>query len=187
MGRTAQVNSVAATPPRMRFRCPQCPTIHDGLPAIAFRLPDVIHGLSAAERAVRALVTADLAILDDRHFFIRGLLRIPVRDYPETLDFGPWVELGKEDFARYALAYMDGANGEVRSTRGHIANGFATPATLSIGLAVTLDLSGSPSQRPQLTLVEPHHPLASAQRRGIELERAIEIAANMPGFVVLVG
>lgn len=185
MGQTAQVNS-AAVVPRMRYRCPQCPTIHDGLPTIAFRLPDVIHGLSAAERSVRALVAPDLAILDDQRFYIRGLLRVPVQDHTETLDFAPWVEVGREDFARYAVAYMDGANGAVRSARGQIANGFAASATLSIGLAVTLELSGSASQRPLLTLVEPHHPLALDQRRGIELKRAIEIAARMPGFVVLV-
>ena len=52
------LRSVPSAPktPRLRYRCPDCRDIHDGLPDLCFALPDAIFDLTAEERETRALV-----------------------------------------------------------------------------------------------------------------------------------
>ncbi|MCU0836886.1 MAG: DUF2199 domain-containing protein [Chromatiaceae bacterium] len=79
---------------------------------LAFALPDAIHALPEAQRAARATIHSDLCSLDDRRFFIRGVVYAPVQQLGTLFGWGVWAEVSREVFLRYQAIYDQDASGE---------------------------------------------------------------------------
>ncbi|WP_266913062.1 DUF2199 domain-containing protein [Streptomyces sp. NBC_00335] len=120
-------------------------------------------------------LSSDQCVIKGQHFFIRGLIEIPVIGSRDVFSWGVWVSLSRDDFAR-AL--------EVRNTEGRER---AKPyfGWLSTELALysegTIDLKTNAhtrpvGKRPLIELEPTDHPLAVEQRTGITLDRVREIA-----------
>jgi hypothetical protein len=176
----------AAAVPRIRYRCPSCAEKHEGFPALAYAMPDVIFALAAAERELRAVVSSDLCILDDSRYFIRGVMTVPVQGCNDTLEYGPWVEVGALDFSRYAVHFNGGGHPAWRSAEGRLANAFPARSVSTLTVACLLRPSADPTLRPQIEIVDHMHPLAHEQVDGMPLPRAMEIVSQMKGFLLLV-
>lgn len=153
-----------------RFRCSVCGKDHDGLPDIAADKPDQWWGIPAAERKRRIKLTGDTCIIDDEDF-IRGVIEIPMHDYPEYFGFGVWVSQKPENFRTYLRRPNTSRIGPFFGwlcTR--IA--FYTPSTLMLKTRAHFRGRGL---RPTIELEPTDHPLSVDQRDGISLDKALEM------------
>lgn len=181
------LRSVTTAPkvPRLRYRCPDCRDIHDGLPDLCFALPDAIFDLPAAAREARALISSDLCVLDDNRYFIRCVLEVAIAEHSDMFAYGLWAEVQARDFNRYAVYYNTDAPAHVASFKGRIAN--RLPLTMeTLGLGCDVRLSNEEGLRPALAVSERGHVLHTEQENGINLERALALVGTMRGFVTII-
>ncbi|MEQ1570836.1 MAG: DUF2199 domain-containing protein [Myxococcota bacterium] len=103
------------------------------------RHPWPIGAVPAEEREARVDLTADGCVIDDREFYAKGLLSLPVRDTGAALTWGVWVSLSEADFRAYADLFPDEARQPGAYFIGWIANvvpGFTGEAPLAAKLHV---------------------------------------------------
>jgi hypothetical protein len=171
--------------PRLRYRCPDCRDVHDGLPDLCFALPDAIFVLEAEERQTRALVSSDLCVLDDTRYFIRCVLEVAVADHTDVFAYGLWAEVAGRDFNRYAVYYNTDVPQNHSSFEGLLAN--RLPLTEeTLGLACSIALSSEEGLRPSLRVTDALHTLHEEQETGVTLSRALALVGTMRGFVTII-
>lgn len=171
--------------PRMRYRCPSCAEIHAGFPALAYQLPDAIFALDDKERAQRAVISSDLCILDDKHYFVRCVLGLDVVGYEETLEFGPWVEICQKAFSRYTVWFNLAIKPGWTWVDGRIANALPACTQTTLGLACRVVLPDTDDERPGVKVMDPTHPLFHEQAAGIDLKRATELVSSLKGYMLI--
>lgn len=64
----------------IRYTCATCGEEHEGLPDLAFDAPYYYGTVPEAEREGRAALTSDTCVIDDKDFFVRARLPIPILD-----------------------------------------------------------------------------------------------------------
>jgi hypothetical protein len=150
------------------YRCATCGELHTGLPDLGSDQPYAYWTVPDEERERRIRLSADTCIIDDREFYIRGVIEIPVHDYPERFGFGVWVSQKKENFYQY-VENPDSA--EIGPFFGWLSTriDFYPVDTL---LLKTMAHFRSDGLRPYIELEPTDHPLAVDQRKGISVERA---------------
>jgi DNA-binding XRE family transcriptional regulator len=92
----------------IRYACPICDRQHDDLPRIGSDRPVHYWDVAEQERGGRIKLTSDTCEIDGKHFFARGVIEIPVIDYPDGFGFGVWVSHKEENYRMY-LQYPDSA------------------------------------------------------------------------------
>jgi len=156
------------------FVCATCGQRHPGLPTdYGFRLPDDVHALSYVTRYLRSRSNADLCTLDERRYFIRGIVPLPMREAEGEFCWGVWVEVGKAIHDLYAQEFeADLSSYEV--VAGRLANDIpGYGGTLGLGVEVQFQGEGS---RPRFTIpATPSHALALEQRNGVSHRRHHDI------------
>jgi hypothetical protein len=157
----------------MTFRCRRCGEEHTGVPTFGFSYPIDYFDVPASERARRTFLTEDTCVVDDRRFFVRGCLEIPVHDSDEPFVWGVWVRVGKRDFFRFQDLLGEAVRAQHGPFRGRLASP-PRPYPDSEGLAVRVRLRDQ-RQRPRIEMAAGRHPLIAEQRRGISMDRLIEI------------
>ncbi len=155
----------------MTFRCATCSEEHDGLPDLGLEAPDPYLEVPEEERAARTVLTADRCTVrgdDGEHFFIRGVIVIPVLGEAEPFGIGAWVSQSPANFERYARdAEMEPTFGWLVSRLPHYEE-----TTFLLKTRVHFRAGGL---RPTIELEPTDHPLAIEQRTGITLARAWDI------------
>jgi hypothetical protein len=84
----ARLNPVA-----FQFKCVTCGETHTGMPTFGADAPLSYFGIPNDERDHRCALGSDDCIIDDKWFFVRGCLEIPVRGEAEPFVWGVWVSL----------------------------------------------------------------------------------------------
>jgi hypothetical protein len=155
----------------MTYRCATCGQTHDGLPDLGYRWPDPYFDVPEAEREQRIKSTPDTCSIDDREFFIRGVILVPIRDGAGHLGIGVWVSQKRDNYQTY-LDNFDTA--EIGPFFGWLSNRipFYTPNTWA--LKTMAHFQGS-NQRPLIKLETGDHPLCRDYSEGITLDRAWSI------------
>jgi hypothetical protein len=161
----------------MAFRCATCGQEHDGLPMdIGFGKPADYFAVPEAERARRCTVTADWCVIDQRRFYIRGCVYVPVSDADVPFAWGVWARVAKRPFERYrALAALDGSQEPL--FRGSLCGEHRGYEGLD-GHPVMVQM-GAAGKRPAFILARSRHLLYREQRDGINLHRVHAILAAM--------
>ena len=170
--------------PKFRFRCPTSSRKYEDVPAIVYEMPDAIFSLSEDERTERADISSELCTLDVERYFVRCVLRLPIRDSQQTFDFGPWVEVSVADFARYAV-HMQSSPRRLSTLPGQLANELPTFRG-SLDLPVCFAYGEHAHDRPAVTVIDADHRLSREQRCGVSVDRVVELISTMKGFVMLV-
>ena len=155
----------------MSYQCAVCGETHEGLPDIGADKPDPWWGVPEEERERRVELTTDTCVIDDEHFFIRGVIHIPVHGREEDFGFGVWVSQKRENFYAY-LGNFDSA--EIGPFFGWLCTNLACYEQSTLSLKTMAHFQGG-EQRPSIELEPTGHPLAVEQREGISLDRAWEI------------
>ena len=162
----------------MKIRCSTCDELHDlSEMDVGYERPDPWYAVHPDHREERWEMDSDLAILDRERFFIRGLVYIPVHGEADPFAWGVWAAVDERDYRRYDALYDDPERDREPPFAGRIANQLpGYPQTL--GLPVTIRL-GADSLRPSFQVDEVSHPLAVEQRKGVYLERVLEMVGTI--------
>jgi len=155
----------------MSFRCPCCGKHHDDLPHVGIDKPDQWWDVPEEERAQRLVLTEDTCILDNEHYFIRGVIEIPVHDYPDSFGFGVWVSQKRENFLAY-LQQPDSA--DIGPFFGWLCTRIAYYEDNTLFLKSRAFFREG-NLRPLIELAPADHPLVVDQRNGITQAKAWEI------------
>jgi hypothetical protein len=108
------------------------------------------------------------------HYFIRGVLRIPVVDGDEDFAYGVWSSLSKDSFNRVNELWDDPARVDEPAYFGWLSNSLpGYDETLNLPLDV---ITEALELRPALQLHDGDHELIREQQEGITAARVREIA-----------
>lgn len=160
------------------WTCRCCGKQFSTLPlSFASAAPDPWFAIPEAERNKRALLGSDQCVIDDRQFFIRGCLEIPVLGLSEPFDWGVWVSLSQSNFERVGELWEIDVRENEPAFFGWLCTGLSVyPQTFGLKTKVHLRNSG---RRPFIEVEPTAHPLAQEQRGGMTLQRVEEIAAAL--------
>ena len=139
--------------------------------------PDFLTTIPEQERAKRVLMDSDLCIVDEQHFFIRGLLSVPILGTTRSFVWLVWVSLSKKNFYRTAdLMETPGREKEPPYFGWLNTRLPAYPDTSTLKVNVhTLEVG----KRPMIEVQHIDHPLSFDQRDGITTERAENLAKQV--------
>jgi hypothetical protein len=161
-----------------QYKCRTCENLHEGPPLVyGADAPELWYLLPEEERDSRALLSTDQCIIDDKYFFIRGRLEIPVLNRDEIFSWLVWVSLSTQNFARASKLWEKKGREKEPAYFGWLSTSLPVyPETLSLKTNVHTRPVG---MRPFIELESTTHPLSVEQREGITWERVQDIAEKI--------
>ncbi len=155
----------------MSYQCSTCGEIHEDLPDIGADKPDHFYTVPESEREELIELTDDTCIIGNEDFFIRGVIEIPIHNYPNRFGFGVWVSQKKENFYKYV---ENPDSSEIGPFFGWLCTDLDFYEEETLHLKTMAHFRGE-GLRPTIEVELTEHPLAIDQHEGISLERAWEI------------
>ena len=162
---------------KREFKCATCGEIHRDIPSFGADRPLTYYEVPEQEREARCRCGSDDCVIDEKWFFVRGCIEIPVHGTDEPFVWGVWVSLSQESYKKWVEVFDQ----EKRSHIGPFFGWLNTllkpyPDTQNLKTKVHLRDHGI---RPFVELEPTEHPLAVEQREGIPKERVAEIFSMM--------
>jgi hypothetical protein len=170
----------------LRWKCSSCEEWHTGpLLDFGYSSPDYWteeHAklfrraslLPQLGRRQKTFLNEDYCAIEDRDFFVRGQIRLPILGTDQHLVWGVWGSLSRENFNR--LREMDGGHGvtpDVGPMFSWLSNEISEyPETLNLKMYAHFE---EPGKRPYFELEPTEHPLAREFYEGIAPERVKQI------------
>ncbi|UOY94606.1 DUF2199 domain-containing protein [Ectobacillus sp. JY-23] len=161
------------------YVCRCCGKYHDELPmSYGSPVPDYVYEIPMEEVQSRVEMNEDLCVIDEKLFFIRGCIEIPVLDGEETFIWDVWVSLSEENFGITIDSWEEeGREHQLEPMFGWLSTSIPCyPETINLKTMVHTREVGV---RPYIELEPTQHPLAVEQREGIGLERIKQIAQEL--------
>jgi hypothetical protein len=159
------------------YQCRCCGEWHDELPfAYHAMQPDYWSPELADDDG--SWLADEVCVIGDEHFFVRGLIRLPVTDADDDFDWGVWVSLSRDNFARMTEVWdLEGRESEPPMF-GWLSVELPAygPSTLNLKTMVHTQPVGV---RPLIELEPTDHPLAVEQRDGITVARVQALAEQL--------
>lgn len=158
------------------FTCPCCGQVYDGLPlCFGSEFPDYYYSVPSNERNARIEKDESWCVVDNRHFFHRVRLEIPIIDYHENLLFDIWTSISEDNFGRRMDLWND-------PTRINEPPYFGWLQNTVPGYGETLNIKTVARETgigtiPSLEVIEDGHPLQLAQQHGITYSKTTEIVS----------
>ncbi|MET7313217.1 DUF2199 domain-containing protein [Streptomyces sp. NPDC005571] len=122
-----------------------------------------------------SMLSSDQCVIKGQHFFISGLIEIPVIGSQDVFSWGVWVSLSRDNFT-HALEVW---NTEGREAEKPYFGWLSTELALYSEGTTNLKTNAHTrpvGKRPFIELEPTDHPLAVEQRTGITQDRVREIA-----------
>jgi hypothetical protein len=118
----------------------------------------------------------DYAVCDDEHFFVRGIIHLPIIGTNETFRWGVWGSLSRDNFARL----MEREDKEERVELGPMFSWLCNwPPEYGEYESTKMDMHiQEPGKRPHFSIHHTDHPLAQEYHHGIHPRRVKEIMLN---------
>jgi hypothetical protein len=158
-----------------RFKCTSCNEWHEGMPTFASDAPLYLHGIPEEERGQRCVLQSDTCVIDDKLFFVRGCIEIPVDGTSEPFIWGVWVSLSAQSFEDFVACFDAPKRTHIGPFFGWLSAELPLyPSIENLKTRVHLRDDGI---RPYIELEPTDHPLAVEQRNGIAVDRVAEIYA----------
>jgi hypothetical protein len=156
------------------FQCRCCGQHHDELP-FSYGVGAPAYWRDEHTRDGQSVLGDEQCIIQDKHFFVRARIVIPVVDADTEFDWGVWVSLSERNFTRMSELWTTPGREQERPYFGYLSTEIPVyqPTTLSLKTNVHTQPVG---QRPTVELEPTDHPLAVEQRTGITVARIHEIA-----------
>ena len=129
------------------------------------------------EREHRVELSSDACIIDEKWFFVRGCLEIPVHEHHEPFSWGVWCSLSRDNFLRHAELFDQVDREPKESFFGWLCS--AIPGYPDTQQLKTMVRVRPGPTRPLVELEPTEHPLAVEQREGITATRAREITERL--------
>jgi len=156
-----------------QFTCRSCGEVHEGIPTFGADAPYFYDELSDEERKTRALLGTDDCVIDEKQFFFRGCIEIPVLGESEPFVWGACVNVSESDFKQFEDAFHLKERSTLGPFAGYLANSLPCyPDTLNLHVRAHLRNDGI---RPYLEIAPSDHPLHKEQCQGMSQERLTQI------------
>ena len=160
----------------MEWVCAWCGDVHDDLP-FAYA-PGPPAGWDDAADHPASELTDELCVMRGEQFYVRGVVRLPVRDADDDFEWGVWVSLSHESFARTLDTWERPGRESAQPMFGWLCTALPLYEPATVGLKTNVHLQPV-GLRPDVQVEPTRHPLALEQRTGITLARVREIAAYL--------
>ncbi|GLY03361.1 DUF2199 domain-containing protein [Actinoplanes sp. NBRC 101535] len=158
-----------------QFSCGTCGALHEGPPlSFAAPAPDYWRPEMADDPA--CLLDADLCVVSGEHFYVRGLIELPVWETGDVFTYSMWVSLSRDNFTRAVDVWEQPGRETEPPYFGWLSNEIAgyEPSTLNLRTNIHTRPVG---QLPYIELEPTGHPLSLEQHAGLTMARVQEIAA----------
>jgi hypothetical protein len=129
------------------------------------------------ERERRCSLGSDDCVFDEKWFFVRGCIEIPVHGEEEVISWGVWVSLSEPSYVQWLNAFKKKKRSQTGPFFGWL-NSWLKPYPDMVNLKTMVHLKDH-GIRPYIELEPTDHPLAIEQREGISVERVAEIYSTM--------
>jgi hypothetical protein len=163
------------------FLCRICGERHIISTSYSIKVPAAALAVPKDEVDTRVVITPDQCVIDNRDFYIRGRIPIPIHgpagDLDEPFIWGVWAEISPKNFIR-TFELWDTPGREAEPPFPGYLNSEITVYGPTINLEVDIHTQVV-GRRPHFFIKDPDHPLAREQREGISLERLEEIAIQI--------
>ena len=158
-----------------RWRCGICGDWHDAPPmGYGAAEPEIAGEIPEDAKPERVVNDGETCVVDDRAFFIKGSIEIPVQGAADPFVWTVWVSLSEENFVRALDLWQNLARVEEPPYFGWLATRLPVyPETMSLKTHVHTREIG---KRPRVEIEPTEHPLSVEQRDGITRARVREIA-----------
>lgn len=157
------------------FKCISCGETHEGMPSLVAPAPASYFSIPADDRELRCVLGSDDCIIDNKWFFVKGLIEIPVIGEEELFSWGVWVSLSENSYSQWREVFDIDRRSHVGPFFGWLNSVLSPyPSTLNMKTQVHLRDLGI---RPYVELDTSDHPLAAEQRQGITVDRVAELYA----------
>jgi hypothetical protein len=158
----------------MNWKCRTCGVEHTDLP-VCFGIEAPWRALVPAnEFAKRVDLTPDQCVIDEKHFFVRGQIEIPIQNHPDPLAFSVWSSLSERSFLHVCERWESPDRASDSPYFGWLSSPIPVyPSTIHLKLSVQSRL---PGLTPLFTVEPTEHSLAIDQHNGISIERWHEFA-----------
>jgi hypothetical protein len=164
------------------YQCSCCGQEYDELPlTFGNDFPDYYYSVPPDEREQRVEMQPSLCVVDGEHFFHRGRLTIPIKDYEEDLIFNVWTSISEDNFRKRNDLWENPERVHEKPYFGWLQTIIPTYGeTLNLK---TLAVENEVGLIPTITMIEDGHALTDDQEKGITLDRAMQIV----GFILSSG
>ena len=160
------------------FKCTCCGKTHLGIPTFGANYPITVLQIPEVERESRVDLGSDDCVIDEKNFYIRGCIEIPVHGYSDPFVWGTWVSLSEESFHTFIEHFGKEKRSHIAPFFGWHCSDFIVYEEQCLNLKTHVHLRDN-GIRPLIELEQTNHPLAVEQRDGISKERLIEIYETM--------
>ncbi|HLY26573.1 MAG TPA: DUF2199 domain-containing protein [Aggregatilineales bacterium] len=152
------------------FKCPECGKIHDlSQAALVFRMPrhvaELRREIGKEEFAARVQMNDDLCCIDEKLYFIRGVLEVPVKELDATFEWGLWALVDQVDFNHYVELWDADIDEHEPPFTGWLSG--SPPEYPESDMAEVVIHMRSNGMRPMFMISASDQPLGIAQREGI--------------------
>ncbi|WP_078661708.1 DUF2199 domain-containing protein [Streptomyces sp. NRRL B-24484] len=156
------------------YSCACCGGRHGDVP-MNFSSPAPVHWDGSLATDPDSLLTDDRCVIEGEHFFVRGMVELPVIGSDEVFSWGVWVSLSAGSYARSVEVWDEPGRENEPSAFGWFSTELPVyrPTTVNLKTRVHTRPVG---ERPWIELEPTDHPLAVEQRTGITMGRVREIA-----------
>lgn len=157
------------------YTCKCCGEYKDEIPmSYGTDLPIYAESMNPKERAKRVQGNSYLCVIDNEYCFIRGSIKIPVKDSDKEFVWGVWSSLSAENFDLIIENWeLEGREFLTKPAFGYLSTPLpGYPDTMNLNMLVhTLPIG----KLPIFELEKTDHPLALEQHNGITMDRVHEI------------
>ncbi|MGZ3767765.1 MAG: DUF2199 domain-containing protein, partial [Mucilaginibacter sp.] len=162
---------------QMGFICSECGELHKEIPmAYGASAPYKYFQIPANELNDRCELTQDTCIIDEKDFYIKGQLNIPV-DNNDRFCWNVWVLISREDFLRSIELWHEENRFLEKPYEGKMATKLdCYPDTLNLDVLVYTQKIGI---TPEIEVIESTNPIFFEQQNGISMERVISFARQI--------
>jgi len=169
----------------LRWKCGSCEEWHHG-PCLDFTYGAPVYWTAEDDAANQAelfesdpkelpatLLNDDVCILDGEYYFVRGIIHLPIIGTNETLRWGVWGSLSRENFEKFLATMDDPKRTELPEMFSWLSSSIDDyPDTVNLQMFAHLE---EPPERPTFELELTDHPLSQEYHHGITPERVKEI------------
>jgi Uncharacterized protein conserved in bacteria len=156
------------------YQCSCCGQVYDELPlTFGNDFPDYYFSIPPDERETRIEIKESLCVVDDKHFFHRGRLTIPIVDHDDDLVFNVWTSISEDNFVKRNDLWNIPDRVNEEPYFGWLQTTIPTYGqTLNLK---TIAIENEVGLIPTIQIIEDEHPLTVDQEKGITFNRALQI------------
>lgn len=157
----------------LTFSC-ECGEPHEIPLHLNFAMPDFVNKLLPWERNERVQFSPDWTIVDEKYFYLHGVMELPIAGTKHVLSWEVWTTVNIDDFDRTMELWDDPARTEEPDYAGALAN--SLPSYDETRNVKTWVRTRKVGERPLVFIDDPDHELASEQKKGVPKDRVIGLA-----------